>query len=257
MGRVDGPPSVHVDPLPLPRGRRDDGAYEDVVVVIDVLRTSTVVPILFERGMDAVRLSPSVGVARRAAASDGDLLIGERRGLPPEGFNHGNSPAALAQHDFGGRRAVMVSENAPAALPPVAGARLVVLASFVNATAATAWVAARARTRVDLVCCGFRGSPDLDDLATAGLLADLLLRRLPGAAVSGATRLALDVLRVGADPLTTLWHSSAGRHLRDLGLERDVGIAADLDRCTGVPVMGAPEAAHGGTLFPFRAAPDG
>lgn len=245
---------VHVDPLPLPVGEREDDAYSDVVVVIDVLRTSTVVPILFERGIDAVRLSPGLRLARRAAAASNDLLIGERRGLPPEGFNLGNSPVSLDSQDLGGRRAVMVSENAPAALPHVAGARTVLLASLVNASAATALAAERATARIDLVCCGFRAAADLDDLATAGLLADLLLRERPEATPSGATELARNLLRVGADPLALLWNSSAGRHLRELGLERDLGVAADVDRSSVVPVMGPPEQVDDGTLYPFHAA---
>ena len=255
---TDGAPlRIHVDALPRPRRDGDEGAYGDVVVVIDVLRTCTVVPILFERGLGSVRLSPSLRLARRAATEEDDLLIGERRGVPPEGFNHGNSPAALAGREFGNGAAVLVSENAPAALPHVAGARTVLLASLVNASAACAVAAERARSRVDLVCCGFEGAPDLDDLATAGLLADGLMRRRPGALATGATTLARGLLRVAADPLALLWQSSAGRYLRGLGLERDIGVAADVDRCRTVPRMEPPQTLDGGTLYPFRAVAGG
>lgn len=256
-GGAAPPLRIHVDPLPLPAGRRDEDAYRDVVILVDVLRTATLVPILFDRGLRAARLSPSLRVARRAAAASGDLLVGERHGLPPEGFNHGASPAAFVDHDLGGRSAVMVSENAPAALPDVAGARLVVLASLVNARAAAAFAARRATARIDLVCCGFRGEADLDDLGAAGLLVDLLRRARPDATTSGAAALASNLVRVGPDPLALLWHSSTGRYLRGLGLDRDLGAAADLDRSDAVPLMGRPEAAHGGTLYPFAPATGG
>lgn len=236
-------------------GERDPA--DDVVLLVDVLRTCTVVPILLERGLGSVRLSPSLRVARRAAAADGDLLIGERGGLPPEGFNHGNSPAALADRRFAASAAVVVSANAPSALPHVAGARTVLLASLVNLTAACEAAAGRARSRIDLVCCGSGGAPDLDDLATAGVLADGLLRLRPEAVASGATSLALSVVRTSSDPLVPLWQSSEGRYLRSLGLERDIGVAADVDRCRTVPEMGRPQAMHGGVLHPFRPLADG
>lgn len=251
------PPTLNVDLLPRRSGGEDAAPYQDVVVLVDVLRTTTTVPILFDRGLERLRLSPGLRLARRTADEDGDLLIGERRGVPPEGFNHGNSPATLALRDLNGRSAVMVSENAPAALPHLAGARVVLLASLVNARAATRLAASRAETRIDLVCCGFRDEPDLDDLLTAGFLADRLLRLRAELVPTGAARLALDLMRAEPDPLRLLWGSRAGRYLRRLGLERDLGTAADVDRSSVVPVLGAPEPRHGGVLFPFAPADAG
>ncbi|MEX2503118.1 MAG: 2-phosphosulfolactate phosphatase [Trueperaceae bacterium] len=230
----------------------------DLVILIDVLRTTTTVPILFDGGLSRVRLSPSLRLARRLAAEDGDLLVGERRGVPPEGFNHGNSPATLQHRDLTGQNATLVSENAPAALPSLAEARELVLASFVNAGAVVRHAADPRWRRIDLVCCGFRGTPDLDDLAVAGLLADRLQRVRTDLVAVGATRMAIDLVRLHADPLPLLLASRAGRYLRDLGLDRDVGVAVDLDRSDAVPRMGPPERREGGTVYPFLpAASDG
>lgn len=240
---------LNVDLLP-----RADQAYEDVVLIIDVLRTSTVVPLLFDRGLVSVRLSPSLKAARKAAAADGWLLLGERQGLPLEGFNFGNSPAELASHDMSGRQAVMVSENAPGTLPAVEGAREVVLASLSNADAVASWAAHEARHRIDLVCCGFSGREDVDDLLAAGYLHAALKRRLPRAESEGAAHMARSLLRVSPDPLDTLWHSRAGRHLRALGLEQDIAACARVSSSDQVPRMEARQEAQGGSLYPFRPA---
>ncbi|MEJ2289765.1 MAG: 2-phosphosulfolactate phosphatase, partial [Deinococcales bacterium] len=69
---------IHTDLTPT-------GSYRDVVVLIDVLRTCTVAPLLFERGLTELALTPSLRSAR-AAASEGWLLLGERQGVPAEGF---------------------------------------------------------------------------------------------------------------------------------------------------------------------------
>lgn len=240
---------LRVDALP-----RDDAEYGDVVLVIDVLRTCTVVPLLFELGLTRVSLSPSLKTARRAASATDSLLLGERQGLPLEGFNYGNSPTELSRHTLPGREAVLVSENAPRSLPPAERARAVVLASLSNADAAAAWAARNAQERIDLVCCGFRGGEDVDDLLAAGYLLAALERKLGDVEDEGAAGLARSLLRLSPDPLDTLWHSRAGRSLRALGLEADLAACARVSVSEAVPRMGEPSEAYGGLLYPFTRA---
>ena len=277
---------VHADLLPHP-------PYEDVVVVIDVLRTCTVAPILFDRGLASLTLTPSLRAARAAAseAGDGTYLIGERQGLPPEGFNYGNSPVELARIDVAGRHAILVSENAPATLPDVSGAQHVLLGSLYNMVAVANAAAGLARERVDLVCCGFGGEEDLDDALAAGTIAaEIAMRgawhteggsRGAGGAtgdsrsaeaaetrarsdrsverarhqrdvqLSGAARMCVSLLAAYPDPLDALWSSVAGRHLRRLDLEQDIGMAARLSHSDVVPILSQATTRDEGELFTF------
>lgn len=234
---------IHSDPIP-------NGPYTDVVVLVDVLRTCTVAPMLFDRGIAALALTPSLGRARAAGAA-GRLLIGERQGVPPEGFHFGNSPALLTTADVSGRSVVMVSENAPRWLDQVTQARHVLLASLVNAEAVAARAAALANERVDLVGSGFAGEPDLDDTLALGLIAGLLMTRLPSARPSGATRLSLGLLRALPDPLDGLWNSTAGRYLRAIGLEQDIAMSARVSVLDVVPELTSVETGEGTPLYHF------
>ena len=239
---------LNVDLLP-------GSGYTDVVVVIDVLRTCTVAPILFERGLERLELTPSLRAARAAARGgvDRPLLVGERHGLPPEGFNYGNSPAELATTDLAGRAAILVSENAPSALPNVSDARHVALGSLYNASAVTAWAAAHATDRVDLVCCGFRGQVDLDDVFTAGVLAADLAARFADAELMGAVRFAMTLLQTYPEPVEALWQSVAGAYLREIELEQDIGVAARLSLSDLVPFLQERIATVDGERFRFGA----
>lgn len=239
---------LRVDLLPTP------GA-EGLVVLVDTLRTCTVAPILFDNGLELLTLTPRLKAARRYAAETGALLLGERAGVPPEGFNYGNSPAELRRVRFDGRAAVMVSENAPAALARLSRANGVLLASLYNAEAVVARVLAQEPDLVTLVCSGFGGREDLDDVLTAGFLAARLRGYRPEAEFEGAARFAAGLLRAFPDPVEGLWDSAAGRDLRGLELGDDLAVAGMVAQSGVVPRLEGREERDEGPLFHFRADP--
>lgn len=228
----------------LPRG-----SYRDVVVVIDVLRTGTLAPLLFSRGLDTLFVSPGIRAARRLAEERGLLLLGERDGLPPEGFNYGASPAELARADIGGRSAMLLSGNGPRALSATGGARHVLLGSLYNADALVGRAAALAEEEVALVCTGFNGDEDLDDTLCAGYLAAQLRRRLPGAQLGGGALFAISLLRAFPAPISALWQSRAGGHLRRLNLTDDLSVGSLVSQTDAVPRLEE----TGADFYRFRA----
>lgn len=237
---------VHTDLIP-------NGPYGDVVVLIDVLRTSTIAPLLFDDGLEELGLTASVRRARaHAKERPGTLLLGERDGMPPEGFNHGAAPSEIRRVKLEATSAVLMTENAPKAAEQVAAADIVLLGSLYNAHAVAAAAKRLAKERVSLVCCGFRGEPDLDDCLAAGLIAGLLLE--PGSTASGATRFAMGMLRSYPDPLVALWHSTAGSYLRGLGSDEDLALAAATSVSSSVPRLVAVEEGGVAPLFRFTAA---
>ena len=225
--------------------------YRDVVVVIDVLGTGTLAPLLFSRGLDSLFISPGIRAARRLAEERGLLQLGERDGLPPEGFNYGASPAELARADVSGRSAVLLSGNGPRALSVTNGARHVLLGSFYNADALIAQAAALAETEVALVCTGLDGDEDLDDTLCAGYLAAQLRRRLPGAQLGGGALFALSLLRAFPSPVSALWQSRSGHHLRRLDLTGDLAVGSLVSQTDAVPRL----TERGEDLYLFTAAP--
>lgn len=229
------------------------GPYEGVVVLIDVLRTCTVAPLLLDRGVAELALTPSLRSAKEAAQA-GALLIGERQGVPPEGFNHGNSPVQLANAEVAGRSVVMVSENAPRWLSVTAGGSDLLLGSLYNAAAVADAVVALAPARVDLVAAGFAGEPDLDDVVCAALIANLIQQRVPDVSLLGATRFATTLARSMPDPLEGLWRSVAGQYLRSIDLEGDVAFAARVSTSSSVPRLQRILQADPEPLYYFSAA---
>src|SRR5690554_732380 len=238
---------IHVELLPVK-------AAADVVIVVDALRSCTSAPLAFDRGLLSLDFTTSHRLARRAAADMELLLLGESGGMVPEGFNHSNSPVLLSALDLTGKRAVLVSENAPQAVEFNRGARHVLLGSLYNATAVAHRAAQLATESVTIVGAGFRNQEDLDDSIAAAVITGELRRALPVAGTSGAIALCESLLRAFPDPVEALWHSTAGRYLRQLEHAQDIGLAGSVSQSESVPERsGLIEVPGGGMLHRFTA----
>jgi 2-phosphosulfolactate phosphatase len=230
--------------LPSPAGR--------VCVVLDVLRASSTLVTLLERGARPLYVAGTVVGARALAdlLAVRPLLCGEIGGLPPDGFDHGNSPTELAGEDLRGRPAVLATSNGTRALAALAGAPAVLVGCFLNASAVAGRAAALARVHdaaVALVCAGDENGTQfsLEDALAAGCLVDRL-------AAAPASSLDLDDAAVGAWRLYRSYLSgqdasaaatagfadaSHGRDLATLGFSADLIHCARVDLSSTVPEL--------------------
>jgi 2-phosphosulfolactate phosphatase len=222
------------------------GGYENaVVVVVDVLRATTTTPLLFSRGLKTLFMTPSLGAARAYATQGGHLLIGEREGLPPEGFNYGASPADLSRVDFTDKTAVMTTQNGPRSLSIVSDAHTVLLGSFYNARAVSDAALEIARQsdieEIAIVCAGQDGLESLDDTLCAGFLARRIERAVThdGGRLEyrDAAQLAVHLLRAFPDPQEALILSAAGQLLQRIGLFEDIAFASLISQTDCVPKL--------------------
>lgn len=214
---------------------------ERVVVVIDVLRaTSTIVEAL-ANGARAVSPAPEIDDAVRIAQGLGRervVLCGERRSLPIEGFDLGNSPGDFTAERVRDKLVVMTTTNGTGAVLAAAGARRVLIGSFLNLGAVAAEVA-RDGGAATVVCAGRERRFSLDDAVCAGML----VARLAGGAGASSERndaaIAAEALAAeyGADLGALLERTAAGRQLLEAGLGADLAFCARVDRHAVVPEL--------------------
>lgn len=218
-----------------------------VAVVVDVLRATTSILTLLERGCAEVIAAPTIEAARRFAADAGRSVrtAGEEGGLAPAGFDFGNSPAAFARADVAGGRVVIATTNGTRALHAVRGAPLVLAACLRNRTAAAraaAEAAAADGFDVTVVCAGREGRFSLDDAYTAGAIADAVARqlrdRVPWVATD-AVLAARSLYEAWPDAATVFRQTAGGRNVLAIGLEEDLRYCAQPDCSEVVPRVGA------------------
>lgn len=210
---------------------------DSVAVVIDVLRATTTMIHALAAGCCAVWPIAEVEEARRLA--DGMpagrvLLGGERDGVPPAGFDLGNSPGEYTCTRCQGTTLVLTTTNGTRALVRAAAAARTLIAAFVNYSAVCEQLAAESRP-VDIVCAGYHGDVALEDALLAGALVEFLCEQGP-VAVNDAARLAWDCFENHGRVLEgALEVSAGGTHLRSLGYDEDIRAAARVDLFNVVP----------------------
>ena len=222
-----------------------------VCVVIDALRASSTVATLLGRGVAEVVVAGTVEEARLVRRSIPDaLLCGESGGLPPEGFDFGNSPAEFAAADLAGRSVVLATSNGTRALAALAGARAVFVGSLLNLSAcarAALDAAGGSDLELALVCAGndYGRRFSLEDAVVAGAFVERIVRKrgAPPNAENGGPPLHLTDTATAAyrlwrsypSPRLAFGEATHGQHLAALGLSSDLDACAQLDRYDVAP----------------------
>lgn len=202
-------------------------------LVVDVLRATSVMAVLFGRGLQALYPAASTEAAREthaALSEDGErpLLIGEEHALPPAGFDYGNSPSEFAALEELPAAAVAATTNGTPALLACAGAALTMPAAPLNASAVLARAEAAGHA-VTVVCAGLRGEPADDDLLAAGLLVERLVRL--GARPGEEALVALERYEAARDDLAGAFAATEhGQILVERGFGHDLQFCATSDR---------------------------
>lgn len=230
---------VHLLPGMIPPGALLGG----LAVVIDVLRATTVMVHALASGAEAIAPCAEIEEAVRAAAElppGSALLGGERQGLPIDGFDLGNSPAAYTEEACAGKTVVMTTTNGTRAILASLEAERVLIAAFVNLRATVEALSLNVlklhALPVHLVCAGTDGHISAEDTFLAGALVAGLAEywEIPfgnDEAVIAASAWREAVNRNGLEHLAdSLSQGRGGRRVLELGLGPDLADAGRVDR---------------------------
>lgn len=194
------------------RGLEGLERVREPVVIFDVFRASNTVIAFLAAGAAGVALIADLREAYALKADHPDwLLVGERGGLPPAGFDGDNSPAGAARLNPAGRMVILTTSAGTQAVGRLARAAAVYYGSFANSAALARHLLSLAPPRLALLPMGFQArTPALEDDLAAWHLERCLAGAPPDFAPIRARLLA----------------SEGAQRLRVLGQ------AADLDFCT-------------------------
>lgn len=235
--------SIHVHFLPE---LVNDGQLTGrTVVVIDVLRATTTIAYALAAGATCVIPCTAVEEAREAGKEFGvsAALGGERDGIKIEGFDFGNSPTEYTREAIEGKTLFFTTTNGTRAMQTAKGAGRVLLAGFANLSAVCDCLADE--NAVEIVCAGTNRQITREDVLLAGAISEQLICNEHRPEMNDQATIALESWKRFSQELAqnkvplheSLRVSYGARNLIEIGLERDIEIAAQLDKLEIVPEL--------------------
>ena len=214
-----------------------------VCIVIDALRATSTVATVLGRGAREVVIAGTIDEARRLREKMPDaLLCGEAGGLPPAGFDYGNSPVEFEEMELRDRTLILATSNGTRALSGLRTSRAVFTGSLLNLSACARLAAAVTTSQGSLtvVCSGTELGTrfSLEDTVVAGAFVERLIGAAEGdrATLTDAATAALRLWRGYADrPRAAFDDAVHARLLVQIGMAADLDRCAEIDRYTVVP----------------------
>jgi len=171
------------------------------------------------------------------------LLCGERGGLPPDGFDYGNSPAEFSRLDLGGRGAILATSNGTRVLSALTSAPSVLVGCLLDRTAVAGAAIGIAQQRgldIAVICSAAYGGSTfvLEDALGAGAIIEAATRAHPALEAGDAARFARDAFVAASRDLPAAVASAYhAKELAEAGFDADVAYCARIDSSTITPAM--------------------
>jgi len=144
------------------------------VVAVDVIRATTTAVTAVTLGRRCFPVSSIAAAHRLRAKLDGALLAGELEGQTPDGFDLGNSPAAIARRTDVHRPLILLSSSGTQLLDAARTATAVYLACFRNAVSLGRQLAGQ-HPRIAVIGAGSREEFRMEDQICCAWVAAALL----------------------------------------------------------------------------------
>ncbi len=148
-----------------------------VVVVVDVIRAFTTAAYAFSKGAAAINLVGTVEEAFQLRERiPGSLIMGEVGGVKAEGFDLGNSPAALIEQDLTGRTMIQRTSAGTQGMVCSRRAEKLIAGSFPTSKATARSIRSLNPEEVTIVVTGAHSGADGDEDEAYFEYLSLLLR---------------------------------------------------------------------------------
>ena len=218
----------------------------EVAVIVDALRASTTIPVLFHCGLSRLLVVAEVDDAHSLAQmTPGSLLVGERGGQCLPGFDLGNSPLEILEYSsLKGKTAIFTSSNGAQRLTSCLGAEQIFVASLCNLTALQHHLLKLDKEKnLTVVFISAGKYPDEDytsfeDEATSVLLANSLGWQIAAESVVDYRNWQSAILSEGISAI--FQRSAHAKLLYEIGFAADVQFCSRQDTVNTLPTVTSP-----------------
>jgi 2-phosphosulfolactate phosphatase len=232
---------MHIDTQLVPSAPNPNVLFDRVVVIIDVLRATSVILHAMSEGASEVLPLASVEEALRMAKAfpRGSVLLGgERESGNIPGFDLGNSPRDYVAEKVKEKKLILTTTNGTKAFHLVSSGKEILVGSFFN-IGAVAQRCLESGKDLLIFASGDEGNFSLEDTICGGMLIDLITeKRKKSISLTDASQCAQILYQKFKNNLLEAFHLSRhGRELMNRGFEDDLPYCAQIDINSLVPIF--------------------
>jgi 2-phosphosulfolactate phosphatase len=232
---------MHIDIQFLPSPPDPSLLSNRVVVVIDVLRATSVMVHALSQGAKEIIPVKTVDEAFQAAKTfshNTTLLGGERETQRIEGFDLGNSPREYIAEKVQGKRLILTTTNGTKAFHSISSGGEILVGSFFNISA-TAQRCLEMGWDIFIFPSGDEGNFSLEDTVCGGMLIDQIIRKgkKPLTLTEASHSAHILYQRFEANLVEAFHLSRHGKELIGLGHGEDLPYCAQTNITSIVPIF--------------------
>ncbi len=213
-----------------------------ICAVIDILRATSSTAAILESGCKSIMIAENKKKAFALKNIFGNyLLCGEENGLPPEGFDYGNSPYEFSNLDLSDKKIILMTTNGTVSFFKLLHAKIVFALSLLNMTAVLkkmAELAIKNNMDILLLCSGKRGVAVYDDTFGAGVaikkLSDILE---DNCTLSDSAYIVSDMIKNNPEVTEAFKKSLSGKDVLRAGQNDDFDFCTKTDIYKAIPVL--------------------
>lgn len=215
---------------------KEDRIRDKVVVVVDMLRATTVIITALKNGCSEVIPVLDVDDAMELSVKDRDkyILGGERRALKIAGFDCSNSPLEYTKEAVEGKSLIITTTNGTRAIEGSKAAEEILLGALINAKS-VAYKLAALNKGVVIVNAGTYGQFSMDDFICSGYIIDCL-SKMTELQMSDIAFTSHYIFKNNEDIISYIKNARHFNVLKELGLEKDLEYCCCKDITDAVPV---------------------
>jgi 2-phosphosulfolactate phosphatase len=207
-----------------------------VVVVIDMLRATTVIITALKNGCSKVIPVVDIEEALELSRKQRDICIlgGERKSLKIEGFDCANSPLEYTKEVVSGKTLIMTTSNGTRAINGSIGAEHILIGAMINGKAVSQRLL-ELNEDVIFVNAGTSGQFSMDDFICSGYIINCMIQSRK-ADLSDIAFTAAHIYNNHKDIKSYLENARHFNVLKKLGLEKDLQYCCSKDLTDLVPI---------------------
>ena len=211
----------------------EESESHDVSIMVDALRASTTITLAMN-SFDRIIPCFTPEEALELKKSLGGVLSGEREGKMIDGFDIGNSPAALKDYESGEKTLILTTTNGTRILENM-NSRILV-GCLVNAKAVAEKSVELADAHIDVVMAGVKGKFAIEDFLAAGEIIYWICKSLEEYDLSEYAKSAVLATRNHDLLKEAFLNSRTAKRLIELGYEEDVEICCEINISNNVAI---------------------